>query len=87
MDRSALFGLHPLARTYKISNKRFYSDNSSFYVTDLYAIVFIFVIQIKIKYFKMVDKDPELNALEPGELDIFVDSMEPSKIDRIGNQA
>ncbi|KAI8432801.1 hypothetical protein MSG28_013751 [Choristoneura fumiferana] len=35
----------------------------------------------------MVEKDPQLSALEIGELDIFVESMEPSRIDSIGNQA
>lgn len=34
----------------------------------------------------MVEKDPQINALDVGELDLFVDSMEPSKIDSIGNQ-
>ncbi|KAI5641293.1 MYND finger domain-containing protein [Phthorimaea operculella] len=33
----------------------------------------------------MVDKEPQLSALNPGELDYFVDSMEPSKIESIGN--
>ncbi|XP_035452063.2 zinc finger MYND domain-containing protein 10 [Spodoptera frugiperda] len=31
-------------------------------------------------------KDPELSALNVGELDLYVDSMEPSRIDYIGNQ-
>lgn len=35
----------------------------------------------------MVEKDPQLSALDVGELDLFVDSMEPSRIDTIGNQA
>lgn len=36
---------------------------------------------------KMGDlKDPELSALNVGELDLYVDSMEPSRIDYIGNQ-
>ncbi|XP_026750576.1 zinc finger MYND domain-containing protein 10 [Galleria mellonella] len=35
----------------------------------------------------MVDKDPQLSALEVGELDMFVESMEPSRIENIGNQA
>ncbi|XP_075985801.1 zinc finger MYND-type containing 10 [Anticarsia gemmatalis] len=35
----------------------------------------------------MVEKDPQLSALEIGELDMFVESMEPSRIDAIGNQA
>ncbi|XP_063633402.1 zinc finger MYND domain-containing protein 10 [Cydia splendana] len=34
----------------------------------------------------MVEKDPQLSALEIGELDMFVDSIEPSRIDSIGNQ-
>lgn len=35
----------------------------------------------------MVDKDPQLSALDIGELDMFVESMEPSQILNIGNQA
>ncbi|CAB3229726.1 unnamed protein product [Arctia plantaginis] len=35
----------------------------------------------------MVEKDPQLSALDIGELDIFVESMEPWRIDSIGNQA
>ncbi|CAH0403026.1 unnamed protein product [Chilo suppressalis] len=35
----------------------------------------------------MVEKDPQLSALDIGELDIFVESMEPWQIDTIGNQA
>ncbi|XP_021207310.2 zinc finger MYND domain-containing protein 10 isoform X2 [Bombyx mori] len=35
----------------------------------------------------MVEKDQQLNALDAGELDLFVESMEPSRIDSIGNQA
>lgn len=35
----------------------------------------------------MVEKNPQLSALDIGELDLFVESMEPSKIDCIGNQA
>lgn len=34
----------------------------------------------------MVDKDPQLCALNIGELDIFVDSMEPSRIEAIGKE-
>ncbi|KAG6461714.1 hypothetical protein O3G_MSEX012809 [Manduca sexta] len=35
----------------------------------------------------MVEKDPQLSALEPGELDLFVESMEPSRLELIGNKA
>lgn len=35
----------------------------------------------------MVEKDPQLSALDIGELDIFVESMEPWRIESIGNQA
>ncbi|XP_028162273.1 zinc finger MYND domain-containing protein 10 homolog, partial [Ostrinia furnacalis] len=35
----------------------------------------------------MVDKDPQLRALEIGEVDMFVESMEPARIESIGNQA
>lgn len=35
----------------------------------------------------MVEKDPQLSALDIGELDMFVESMEPSQILNIGNQA
>lgn len=35
----------------------------------------------------MVEKDPQICALNVGELDIFVDSMEPSQIELIGNQS
>lgn len=35
----------------------------------------------------MVDKEPQLNALEVGELDLFVDSMKPFEIENIGNEA
>ncbi|KOB52242.1 putative Zinc finger protein MYND domain-containing protein, partial [Operophtera brumata] len=35
----------------------------------------------------MVEKDPQISALDVGELDIFVDSMEPSQIELIGNQS
>ncbi|XP_063547405.1 zinc finger MYND domain-containing protein 10 isoform X2 [Cydia strobilella] len=34
----------------------------------------------------MVEKDPQLSALEIGELDMFIDSIEPSRIDSIGSQ-
>lgn len=35
----------------------------------------------------MVEKDPQISALEIGELDIFVDSMEPTRLDCIGGQS
>ncbi|XP_045505367.1 zinc finger MYND domain-containing protein 10 [Colias croceus] len=35
----------------------------------------------------MVEKDPQLSALEVGELDLFVQSMEPWRIESIGNQS
>ncbi|CAG9792736.1 unnamed protein product [Diatraea saccharalis] len=35
----------------------------------------------------MVEKDPQLSALDVGELDVFVESMEPWQIESIGNQA
>lgn len=34
----------------------------------------------------MVEKDPQLSALDVGELDLFVDSMERSLIESIGHQ-
>lgn len=36
---------------------------------------------------KMVEKESQLSALDIGELDMFVDSMEPWRIENIGNQA
>lgn len=36
---------------------------------------------------KMVEKDPQIRALDAGELDIFIDSMEPWKVESIGNQS
>lgn len=35
----------------------------------------------------MVEKDISLNALDVGELDLFVQSIEPWRIESIGNQA
>ncbi|VVC98949.1 unnamed protein product [Leptidea sinapis] len=35
----------------------------------------------------MVEKDPQLQALEPGELELFVQSMERGCIESIGNQS
>ncbi|XP_047520304.1 zinc finger MYND domain-containing protein 10 [Pieris napi] len=35
----------------------------------------------------MVEKDPQLSALEVGELDLFVQSIEPWHIESIGNQS
>lgn len=35
----------------------------------------------------MVEKDTQLSALDIGELDLFVESMAPSQILSIGNQA
>lgn len=35
----------------------------------------------------MVEKDPQISALDIGELDMFVESMEPSQILNIGNTA
>lgn len=35
----------------------------------------------------MVEKDAQLSALDIGELDLFVESMEPSQIINIGNHA
>lgn len=35
----------------------------------------------------MVEKDPQISALDVGELDIFIDSMDPSRIESIGNHA
>ncbi|XP_049880056.1 zinc finger MYND domain-containing protein 10 [Pectinophora gossypiella] len=34
----------------------------------------------------MAEEDSQLSALEPGELDLFVESMEPSRIENIGHQ-
>lgn len=35
----------------------------------------------------MVEKDPQLRALDFSELDMFVENMEPSQILNIGNHA
>ncbi|XP_038218288.1 zinc finger MYND domain-containing protein 10 [Zerene cesonia] len=35
----------------------------------------------------MVEKDPQISALEVGELDLFVQSIEPWRIESIGNQS
>lgn len=35
----------------------------------------------------MVDKDPKISALEVGELDLFVQSIEPWRIESIANQS
>ncbi|XP_053618333.1 zinc finger MYND domain-containing protein 10 [Plodia interpunctella] len=35
----------------------------------------------------MVEKDPQLTALEAGELDVFVETMEASRLEVIGSQA
>lgn len=35
----------------------------------------------------MAENDSQLSALDVGELDLFVESMEPWKLSNIGNQA
>lgn len=35
----------------------------------------------------MVENEEQLSALDIGELDLFIDSMEASRMESIGNQA